>query len=69
MFGLVLLGASVVPELAGIAFEQLDIEGEKWPWTLAIAAEENAELAGWILITTGVTVRLFTLADARRAAL
>ena len=57
--GLVVLAGAVGLEIAKLALDlipSLPIRG--WLYTAQIALEEGAELAGWILLTTGLAVRL-----------
>ena len=57
--GLVLLGGAVGLEIAGLALDLIPTLNETdWLYTFQIALEEGAELAGWILLTTGLCVRL-----------
>ena len=57
--GLVLLAGAVGLEIAGLALDLIPSLNETaWLYTIQIAVEEGAELAGWILLTTGLCVRL-----------
>ena len=57
VIGLVVLAGAVGLEIAGLALDL--IPGTRgWLYTAQIALEEGAELAGWILLTTGLAVRL-----------
>jgi len=57
--GLVLLGGAVGLEIAGLALDLIPTLNETdWLYTFQIALEEGSELAGWILLTTGLCVRL-----------
>lgn len=55
--GLVTLGSAVGLEIAGLALDLLPNVPE-WLYTVEIALEEGAELAGWILLTTGLALLL-----------
>ena len=58
--GMVMLAGAVGLEVAGLALDLIPpLTETAWLYTLEIALEEAAELAGWILLTTGLTVRLF----------
>jgi hypothetical protein len=57
--GLATLAAAVGLEIAGLALDLIPSLGERgWLYTAQIALEEGAELAGWILLTTGLAVLL-----------
>ena len=57
--GLALLAAAVGLEIGGLALDLIPTLTEtSWLYTMEIALEEGAELAGWILLTTGVAVLL-----------
>jgi hypothetical protein len=57
--GLALLACAVGLEIGGLALDLIPTLTEtSWLYTMEIALEEGAELAGWILITTGVAVLL-----------
>jgi hypothetical protein len=59
--GLLLLGGAVGLEIAGLALDLIpSLTETDWLYTLQIALEEGAELAGWILLTTGLCVRLLS---------
>jgi len=66
--GLALLACAVGLEIGGLALDLIPTLTEtSWLYTMEIALEEGAELAGWILITTGVAVLLLApdTAEAR----
>ena len=57
--GLVALAGAVGLEVAGLALDLIpSLTATDWLYTIQIALEEGAELAGWILLTTGLAVRL-----------
>jgi hypothetical protein len=57
--GLVTLAAAVGLEIAGLALDLIPSLPERgYLYTAQITLEEGAELAGWILLTTGLAVRL-----------
>ena len=58
LVGLGFLGAAVAAEIVSAPISGA---GDYWPHALEGAVEEGAELAGWILITTGLTA--ITLAE------
>ena len=58
--GLALLVVGVAMEVAGIALDKADVDKSSWLWTTEFMLEEGVELAGWILIATGASVRLIT---------
>lgn len=58
---LVGLGFLVAAVAAEVLSAPISTVGESWPHALEGAVEEGAELAGWILITTGLTA--ITLAE------
>ena len=67
--GLALLGAALVGEmLAAGALSALDRTAHAWPYTVEVALEEAAELAGWILIASGLAGGLATTATSPAAA-
>jgi hypothetical protein len=55
--GLLTLAGAVGLEIAGLALDLLP-SAPDWLYTVEIALEEGAELAGWILLTTGLAVLL-----------
>ena len=57
--GLLALAAAVGLEIAGLALDLVPSLTIGLLYTVQIALEEGAELAGWILLTTGLVVRLF----------
>ena len=58
--GLVVLAGAVALEVAGLALDLVpSLTDTAWLYTLEIALEEGAELLGWLLLTTGLAVRLF----------
>jgi hypothetical protein len=66
--GLALLACAVGLEIGGLALDLIPTLTEtSWLYSMEIALEEGAELAGWILITTGVAVLLLApdTAEAR----
>lgn len=57
--GLLTLAAAVGLEIAGLALDLIPSLPERgYLYTAQITLEEGAELAGWILLTTGLAVRL-----------
>ena len=57
--GLALLACAVGLEIGGLALDLIpSLTETSWLYTVEIALEEAAELAGWILLTTGVAVLL-----------
>jgi hypothetical protein len=54
--GMALLVVGVAAEAAASAWYVPGGEAETWPGALQIIVEESAELAGWILIVTALTV-------------
>ena len=56
--GLLALAAAVGLEIAGLALDLVPSLTIGLLYTVQIALEEGAELAGWILLTTGLVVRL-----------
>jgi hypothetical protein len=56
--GLVTLAGAVGLEISGLALDLIPSLPD-WLYTAEIALEEGAELAGWILLTTGLAVLLF----------
>lgn len=54
LYGTALLAAGVALEAVGLPTKWLEDQGTVWPDTLRIAAEEATELAGWILVATGL---------------
>ena len=57
--GLALLACAVGLEMGGLALDLIpSLTETSWLYTMEIALEEGAELAGWILLTTGVAVLL-----------
>jgi len=63
--GLALLTSAVVLEVAALALERAGVDS--WPSTVEVVMEEGVELAGWVLIATGVAVRLLAVAQRRDA--
>jgi hypothetical protein len=59
--GLLMLVAAVGMEVAGVALDKAGVDPHSWLWTLETICEEGLELAGWILIATGISARLLTL--------
>jgi hypothetical protein len=53
--GLALLVAGVGLEVAGVRVDRPPLEES------AVVLEETVEVAGWILVTTGIAIRLITL--------
>jgi hypothetical protein len=66
VMGLVGLGAAIVLEVVGVALDRAGLDQESWQWTLKAILEEGAELAAWILIACGVSVRLIAFAGDGR---
>jgi hypothetical protein len=67
--GLVLLGGAVGLEIAGLGLDLIPrLTETAWLYTFQIALEEGAELAGWILLTTGLAVRLLARAGSGRVS-
>jgi hypothetical protein len=56
--GLLMLAGAVGLEIAGLGLDLIPSLPD-WLYTAEIALEEGAELAGWILLTTGLAVLLF----------
>lgn len=65
--GLVVLAGAVGLEIAGLALDLIpSLTRQAWLYTGEIALEEAAELAGWILLTTGLAVRLLDQSATQR---
>lgn len=64
--GLGLLVAAVALEGVGLATKWLGERGVEWPDVLRIAAEEAAELGGWILVATALLAGAFALSQGAR---
>ena len=58
--GLALLVVGVAMEVTGVALDKADVAKTSWPWTAEFTLEEGVELAGWILIAAGASVRFIT---------
>ena len=63
--GLLGLAVAIGLEIVGVALDRAGFNEESWPWTVKAVLEEGVELAGWILIATGVSVRLLACAGDR----
>jgi hypothetical protein len=67
--GLAALVGAVALEIAGLALDVIpDLKETAWLSTVHIVLEEGAELAGWILLTTGLAVRLLVESAAHPIA-
>jgi hypothetical protein len=66
--GLGLLVAAIVLNMAGIVLDFADVDKESSAWTIEIVLEEGLELAGWIVIATGLSIRLFAATFERAAS-
>lgn len=66
--GLALLVVGVLAEGAASAWYGSGEDAENFVGALEIGVEEGAELAGWILVVTGLTVRLFLSLRSPRSA-
>lgn len=67
--GLAALVGAVALEIAGLALDAIPgLEPTAWPFTMQIILEEGAELAGWILLTTGLAVQLLAESAAHTIA-
>jgi hypothetical protein len=55
---LILVGIGLLAAGVGLEATAYLLESETWPGALEIALEESAELAGWILIATGLAAAL-----------
>lgn len=62
--GLVTLGVAVVVEVLGVATRPLEEDGTQWPNRVRVALEEGLELAGWILLASGLLAAVLRRADA-----
>jgi hypothetical protein len=65
--GLLLLVAGVVLELAGQAILESNVSKASLLWNLEVAVEEGCELAGWILVATGLLATAVAWASATAA--
>jgi hypothetical protein len=63
--GLVLLGLALAGEVATAVLDPLDRTNHGVWYSLEVAFEESAELAGWILIAAGLGAALELVADER----
>lgn len=66
--GLALLVVGVLAEGAASAWYGSGEDAENFVGALEIGVEEGAELAGWILVVTGLTARLFLSLRSPRSA-
>jgi hypothetical protein len=62
--GLIGLAAAVALEMAGVVLDRAGYDQGSWQWTVKAVLEEGSELASWILIATGLSVRLISRAGA-----
>jgi hypothetical protein len=60
LVGLALLVGSVALEVSSPILFALGSDHGEWAYELEVAVEEGAEVAGWILISTGLAATLFT---------
>jgi hypothetical protein len=63
--GLGLLIAAIALNMAGIVLDFADVDKASFAWTVEIVLEEGLELAGWILVATGLSIRLLAAAFER----
>jgi hypothetical protein len=56
--GVALLGAAVALEVLGVGARWLDERGTTWPRSVESVLEEGVELAGWILVASGLAATL-----------
>ena len=61
MAGLSLLGLAVALEIGGLVTRPLDDDGVRYVNGARLALEEASELAGWILVATGLTALACTV--------
>jgi hypothetical protein len=66
---LILLVCAVALEIGSFALVQIaHVNETAWPYTLEVSLEEAAELAGWILLTTGLAADLLVQSAALNRA-
>jgi hypothetical protein len=57
--GLLLLVAGIATEVFGVVTKPIDRRGVAWPDILRIGVEEGLELAGWIVVASGLTALVY----------
>lgn len=67
LYGLGALATAVLLEVAGTALDSAGFDARSWPRRVEVTVEEGIELAGWILVATGLAVQVIGLVDRARS--